>query len=378
MYLTSSSIITACVLVSFIALILIALFRKGLIIRKLGPQCMIILLLLVVARMLLPFEYFYTYSIRVSKVFPAVRQLINEIIFVEPFPYTIWNLICTIWIVGILISVIRKIVAYRKIKKFELLTEEKATDVVVAQKDLERCPELGRLKIVKCEGLTSPYLFGIRSPKLFIPDVEYGNEQLRYILLHEGMHIGNRDIIWKIIIDLLCTVCWWNPVFVLLKRELFRIIEMRNDIAITHMLREEEQVKYMECLRDTALQLSGRDVAFGVSFSSSDSKSLKRRLNLIVRKDFTRKGQIAAVLLVCLCLFFTTTIIFEPSHMPTPEELDGAIPLTEENTCLIINGNQYDVYVDGEYLFQTDDLAPFPGIEIYENLEEAEEHDFAG
>ncbi len=378
MYLTSSSVITACVLVSFIALILIALFRKGLIMTKLGPQCMIISLLLVVGRMLLPFEYFYTYSIRVSKVFPAVQLFINRIVFVEPFPYTIWNLICTIWIVGILISIIRKIVAYKKIKKFELLTEEKVTDVVVKEKDLERCPELRHLKILKCEGLTAPYLFGIRRPKLFVPNVEYGSEQMRYILLHEGMHIRNRDIIWKIIIDLLCTVCWWNPVFVLLKRELFRIIEMRNDIAIAHLLHEEEQVEYMECLRDTAIQLSGRDVAFSVSFSSSDSKNLKRRLNLIVQKDFTRKGQIVAMLLVCVCLFMTTTIIFEPHKKPTPEVLEGGIPLTEENTCLIINGDQYDVYVDGQYLFQTDDLAPFPGVEIYENLEEAEKHDFAG
>lgn len=378
MAITISSVLTGCFFVSVIAIILILLFRSESILRKLGPQYIIIALLAVVVRMFITPEFFYTYSVRIGKLLPSIRMFLIHPITTKPTEICTWHILCAIWVTGIIVSVARTVRDYINIKQLGALICREEAKVAVDERTLELCPEVAQMTIVTCKGLPSPYLFGLIHPKLFLPDVDYSEQQLQYILLHEGMHIRNKDIIWKILIDLLCTVFWWNPVFLFLKKELFRAIEMRNDIAITDLLTDEEQVQYMECLRDVAIMVSKKEISFGVALSNSDVKELKRRLKLIADRDFSKVTQVITLVLVCLCLFATTTVIFEPYDVMTQEEADGALPMTEQNTYLIINGDQYDVYVNGKRLFTTDDLAPFPGVNIYQNLKEAEEHEEKG
>lgn len=378
MHLTISSVLTGCFFVSVMALILILLFKSERVMGKIGPQYIIVAFLAIIIRMFITPEFFYTYSVRIEKILPGIRMLLIRPVVTKPAEICVWHILCAIWAIGIIVSVASTVRDYKNIKILGALICREEAKVSVDERTLELCPEVAQMTIVTCKGLPSPYLFGLIHPKLFLPDADYSERQLQYILLHEGMHIRNKDIIWKILIDLLCKVFWWNPVFLFLKRELFRAIEMRNDIAITDLLTDEEQVQYMECLRDTAIQTSKKEVSFGVALSNSDVKELKRRLKLIAGRNFSKVAQVATLVVLCMCLFATTTVIFEPHKMPSTEELDGAVLLVPGNTYLIINGDQYDVYVDGEFLFTTDDLAPFPGVNIYQNLKEAQEHEEKG
>ncbi len=49
--------------------------------------------------------------------------------------------------------------------------------------------------------------------------------------------------------------------------------------------------------------------------------------------------------------------------------------MTDDNTYLIKNGDQYEVYIDGVYIFKTDDLAPFKNVKIYNNSQEVDTND---
>lgn len=238
----------------------------------------------------------------------------------------------------------------------------------------EEYQDVAKFKVVNHKEYGSPYLIGVRTPCLILPKADYQDEQIRYIVLHEIMHVRNKDIIWKMAIDLLCTVFWWNPVFKYLKKELFRLIEMRNDMQIAASLSEEEQIQYMECLKDTAVQLSGQDIAFGVGFSHSDFKELKMRMELLAdNQAYSHWHRIIFSLIVGGLLVVSTTVIIQPYSYNEVEGIGTVTPITDENTFLIKNGELYDVYVDGEYLYTTDEIEPFYDVNIYNNTKEVKE-----
>ena len=150
------------------------------------------------------------------------------------------------------------------------------------------------------------------------------------------------------------------------------MIEMRNDMQIVSGLTEEERIAYMECLTHTAAQLVGQDMAFGVSFCKKNLRELTRRIELIADgREFSRWRQIIISGFVCVLLIVTSLIVFEPYSDDAPE----GTAITDENGFLIKNGEQYDVYMEGEYLFTTDDLRGFSGLEIYNNLQEVKENE---
>lgn len=374
---TISSVITTCVFVSILALIFIALFKNDLILKSIGPQCMIIVFVAIIIRMFVPFEFGYTHSIRVEEVLPVIRRILTASAFVGNHKIQVWQILCLIWGIGIIVSIVHKFISYYRVKHYISLFPQTQWEKLCEQYDFEFTGygDISEVRLFFCEAAKAPCVMGVIKPYLFVPDLSYEKEQLRYIIMHELMHVKNHDIVWKILIDVLCTVFWWNPVFGYLKKELFRLIEMHNDMEIISVLPEEEQVQYMECLKDVALRLSGKEVAFGVPFSISDFNELKRRMLLIADKNkFNRWKQALVVAVMGIGLFVSTAFILEP-HSLLSEEEAGGIPLTADNTYLIINQDSYDVYVDGMYLFNTDDLTPFPGVKIYESLEDVPKAD---
>ena len=80
-------------------------------------------------------------------------------------------------------------------------------------------------------------------------------------------------------------------------------------------------------------------------------------------------------MLILMFILGTSAIIFEPYSVRVAESAGEGVALTAENTFLVKKDDQYDVYVNGEYLFTTGDVAPFYGVNIYNNLEEAMENE---
>lgn len=368
MNLSISTVLTACILISVIALVLLLVFRSDAVLKQIGPNCMIVLLLMVVVRMLFPLEFWYTYDIWVWELLPDFQMALLHPVISSPVKVMIWQLLCFIWIVGALAILLYKAIYYRRILRYiSLLPKE-----MLVVEDAVGQQEMNVAYSKECK---SPFLIGLKNPCLVLPESPYEKEQMRYIALHELMHLRGKDIVWEIIIDLLCTIFWWNPVFGKLKKELFRLIEMRNDMRIIEQLSEEERVQYMECLKDVAMQTQGKGVVFGVTFTQEDFKELKRRMNLIAnKKTFSRRNQLVAFVVTAVCLFLTTTVVLTPVRMLSEEEA-GGVPLTADNTYLIRTGEQYEVYMNGEYIFTTDDLKPFRGVPVYDSVEEAEENE---
>lgn len=371
MDLTVSSVLTMCLFNSILILVLCLVFKNNYIMQKIGPRCMIVIFLAIIIRMFIPIEFPYTYSVRIVDILTPFRRFLTYSIINKPIELMTWHVLIAIWLVGIVVCLVMKTVKYvRCIRIIGLLNEEQWDEVCQKYSlKLESFEEVKSVKLVYCRHFDSPYLVGLGKYYLILPYKDYSSEDFRYIVLHELMHVRNKDIIWKVIIDLLCVAFWWNPVIYLLKNQVSKLIEMRNDMQILEILSEGEKVAYMKCLKSTAMDLAGKDMTFGVSFNRSDLKELNRRMKLIVNDNkYSRSLQYILTMLVMIVLVVTSAIIFEPYSLEKVEEYEA---LTDVNTFLIKNESQYDVYVDGEYLFSTEDIEPFKGVNIYNNLEEA-------
>lgn len=376
MDITISSVTTMCLLNSVLITIVCLLFRTDFIMKKLGPKCMILVFLTIVVRMFLPLEFPFTYSLRIEDILTPLRRIFTYAILKEPVELLVWHGLIVFWVVGIVFFLIQKAVVYgRCLRTISLLEEQSWEDICARyQFDITGYEDLRKIRFVFGRYFTSPYLLGLGKNYLVMPEKEYSNEEFRYIVLHELMHVRNKDILWKVLIDLLCVVFWWNPIIYWMKRELSRLIEMRNDMQIFSVLEEEQKVGYMECLKSTAEELAGRDMAFGVSFNRSDLKELEKRMKMMLTDGrYSRSLQVTLAILIGVLLLGTSAVVLEPYSVERIE--DEAIVISDNNTYLVINGDEYDVYVDGEYFFSTSDIKYFRDVEIYNNLEEVKEDD---
>lgn len=376
MSVTISSVITMFFLNSLLILLLCLLFKNNNLMQRIGPKCMILLLIFALIRMFLPFEFSYTYSIGIEEVCMPFWRLLKYSFLPEPLELTIWQAFIFIWAAGIVFLIIRKWYIYRRvIHLLKFLPEEKWESFCEKyQINPAQFQGIERIKIVRCNLFESPCLIGLKRRFLVLSDMEYDKEQFYYIILHEMMHMKNKDTVWKTCIDFLCMIFWWNPIFWILRKEVFQLLEVQNDTRIAKILSENERIYYMECLKDTAVQISREVPAYSTAFSGNDLKELKRRLNLLAGyKSFCHGRQVILGLLVCMALFMTSAVILEPYSLDKIE--DDGIPLTPENTYLIKSGEGYKVYFQKKYLFTTNDISPFKGMTIYESNKEAEKNE---
>lgn len=374
MNLSIASITTTCLLNSLLILGICFLARRDNVIRRIGPGCMIILMLAMIIRMFLPFEFPYTYNIRVEDTLSPVMRFFRQPVFSGGIKIMMWDILMAVWGIGAVWGFVCSIWRYQKILHYTVLLPEENWETALEKYHLDREAFKGieKVKLAYSKDFQSPCIVGICHPCLILPKENYKESQFYYIIQHELMHVKNKDIVWKVFIDLLCITFWWNPVFRYLKKELFQLIEMRNDMKITSEMSEEEIVGYMESLRDTAIQMAGKEYAFCVSFNRSKNTELIRRMKLLKNKKFCCWQQAGLYLLSFILLFLTSTIIIEPYSL---ERVEEGVVLTLDNTYLIRNGKQYDVYVYEEYLMTVDDLRGFDSVNIYDNLEEARENE---
>ena len=381
---TVASILTISVLDSILVFLLCLLFRNRRVAMKIGPGCMLVILLAVVIRTFFPLEFWYTKAVFIEDVFEDLRGILL---------YPVWNFggfelmvqhcLIGVWLSGILIILGLWYRSYRNYARYLAVCPELSWEKFSRQYFLKREDYKGieRVKIVADSNSGFPHVFGLKTKYLVLPDIPFQGRQLHYILLHELMHVQKRDIVWKMLIDVLCVGFWWNPVFRYLRKELNKLLEMRNDKHLTECFSKEEKACYMGCLVDMAEWFVQKKEPFSLAFGRGDLKELERRIRMLADSRKTKHfPQAVAAVLTGVLLLLNSTIVFESTislerarKETGIEEIESVEPVTKDNTFIVENGDQFDVYVDGEYLYTTEDIDYFENdIHVYKSLEEAE------
>lgn len=101
--------------------------------------------------------------------------------------------------------------------------------------------------IYTSEAVSSPFVFGLIRPRIYLPE-NMDAISMSYVIAHEEAHLRRLDHLWKPIGFLLLAVHWFNPLIWIGYILLCRDIEMACDERVVRTMNDEERFDYSEAL----------------------------------------------------------------------------------------------------------------------------------
>lgn len=353
------------------------LCRKISFIRAHGVLPLMGLFLLGSFRSCLTFELPFTKVIPSYRLLPAIQQAVRE-----PFGalhLSFRDLFVLVWMLVALLLLIRLALQISQQNEAVLHLRQHTVPAATAMAEA-LCQEAGisrRCAAVVLPGLDSPAVYGFFSPTVLLPDMEFSEEQLRYILLHELSHFRNHDAWLKLFTSVFKALFWWNPLVYLLDKNLDYALELRCDACATDRLSQEQKIEYGEAVLDLvkrrqALRTDRPDLVFSLDGRLS-RKVISSRMELVFSPNMLRKklSPLLAAAVVLILLLSYSFVIQPSGGLPPEEDLVGTFEPDFENAYILHTAeDNYELYVEGElFLHLNDDLlhsSPINEIEIIE------------
>lgn len=267
----------------------------------------IIIYLFCAVRTLFPMEFSWTKVISGGIIWKFIFYITSfELFSFYDIHITVSLMLLLIWFVVAIISITKVFKKYHAvISNFSDMNSI----------DIESTP----YKVIFTNKVSSPCCIGIRNPKILLPDQDYEGQAFEYIILHETAHIKNHDNLIRLLIDLLCSIYWWNPIMGLLKKDLSQSLEIRCDQAVIRHLSESEQFEYLRTILDVfkgITSVSAYDYSSG--FAHSPVSSIEERFHIIANaKPITSITRAMISLIIAAVIFaFSYLFIVQPRFAP--------------------------------------------------------------
>lgn len=186
-----------------------------------------------------------------------------------------------LWLAGVLAGVFRGVfVNYRigrEIKKNEEHFSGQARWNIQEQaKEVRKILKIRKMPPVKlCRGLDTPILYGGARPTIIVNSEDYTPEEIKLILLHEGIHYKRGDLLFKNMAGLISIVYWFNPVIKILVKEFYDVCELSCDERVISLVGGDEKKRYAKLVGETS-------TSFLAGCSTSALKASKK--NIIIRR----------------------------------------------------------------------------------------------
>jgi beta-lactamase regulating signal transducer with metallopeptidase domain len=110
--------------------------------------------------------------------------------------------------------------------------------------------------------ITAPAVYGIIRAKIIVPEGT-GDEDLKYIALHENAHIHRKDNLFRCIALITACIHWFNPLVWICLKYCFEDMELACDAKVLKSLHNQEQKEYALSLLSFAAGKNRFVSAFG-------------------------------------------------------------------------------------------------------------------
>lgn len=209
-----------------------------------------------------------------------------------------------IWLVGVAVSLGWFIVAYTVFSRYirRSCTAPHLDDLSV----FRNLYGYEKVKLVCSSYISTPMLIGIIRPVIILPQFTYDHngmgKELMNILQHELTHYRRKDVLYKWFLIAVTSLHWFNPLMILIRREIGYACELSCDEVVIRDMSEEEKRTYGNTLLTLA---SNKKIPMGIVTTTlcEDKKKLKERLVSIMK--FKKKPAWTFALTVVLVLILT-------------------------------------------------------------------------
>jgi len=336
-------------------MILLILLIRYFALAKVPKVTFIALWLLVIARLLIPFEM--PFGINLSKHFtnnPVVAQLkaspvtvnsstnLTTETFIPINSYTNANMMLRIWVVGMafmgLYFVANHVKFFRHINDSIPVEDERLLELVNKyQSKLKR-----KIQLRQSQKIVSLLTYGIVKPVILIPKAFDSDQlnQLEYAFAHEYIHVKRFDCLIKIIVAVVLCIHWFNPLVWVMYVLLNRDIELSCDEKVLELFGEKSISIYALTLIDFAEK---QNKIIPVCSYFSKHSEIEERIKMMAVKS--KKSWIGASL--ATLLVGGTMVAFASDTKDSPN-LDTPVEYFSENDPNILIPWEENIYCDVE------------------------------
>lgn len=245
---------------------------------------------------------------------PAVNNTVNPLInySFSPNPGDSANplqilipLLSAIWLTGIGLLIIYTIVSYTRLR-YRLATAVHLRD-----------------NIWQSEWVTSPFVFGLVHPKIYLP-FTLDEQTQQAVIAHEQAHLQRKDHWWKPLGFVILSVYWFNPLLWIGYLLFCRDIELACDEKAVREMDASQRADYSQALLDCTAhrhKVSVCPLAFG-------EVGIRQRVKAVLRYKKPTTWMVAGVLAIC-CIIAAAFLTSRPVDAAQPP--DGSEWLNKSN-----------------------------------------------
>ncbi|MDE6748628.1 MAG: M56 family metallopeptidase [Lachnospiraceae bacterium] len=226
---------------------------------------------------------------------PAVENTVNESLpaanigdSANPMQIVIYIGAC-VWMLGIVVMLAYGIVTYLKLRSRLKKAEHERDNIFIAS------------------DISTPFVCGILAPRIYLP-LTLGDEEKRYILLHEQIHIRRGDHILRIISFFALCLHWFNPLVWLAFFTSGKDMEMSCDEAVIRKAGSGVKKEYSASLLSLA---SGRKIVTGIPLAFGEGETGSRINNIL---KYKKPAKIAAAVVAAVCILAVIALAANPGH----------------------------------------------------------------
>ena len=247
MCITAYSLTMACIWTSVLAVMMYVIQKNIRTLQYFGINNMLILYGFCIIRMLVPIELPITKTVPVEIFYNTMTRLCRAETIESGI--LIGDVLLMIWGCGTIICLCFLIKDYqmtkRELRACAVRANKRAYNILeILQED--------RKDKRKIEVYTTPYAvpmeIGILYPIILLPDREYREQDLYYIMKHEYTHILNHDTTVKLLLNLWSCFFWWNPITYLLRKNMENMLELKCDLSVVEKLGKEKRAEYLSAI----------------------------------------------------------------------------------------------------------------------------------
>lgn len=219
--------------------------KKHSFIRQLGITNILFLYMFSVVRMIIPYEFSFTRVIPPQGVLnnlfrdTSISKSVTQISIFSVLE-AIWGIVSAILIVCFVFRYMR---AMRKFSSYSIRKDEQCCRIFNRVLNVSKTQM--KIAIRSSSDISIPIGVGIFRKSIILPDEDYSDSELYYILRHEYTHFQNKDLIIKILINIYGCIFWWNPAIYLLKKDLAQILEIKCDLDVTDNMANHNKAEYL-------------------------------------------------------------------------------------------------------------------------------------
>jgi len=227
-----------------------------------------------------------------DNIFPAVLNFLNMRLFTAyngNIAIHIYDILIAVWILGSIYNLLKYV--HQSNKLYKSVNAVPPTDdmriISCMDEILAESRKNTKVKIIQSVEINIPMIVGLLKPVICLPDIQFSDDELKNILLHEWTHFLQKHAWVKLSMYLICSVFWWNPFVHILRRELNHILEIQCDLSITSKMDVGARINYLDIILKV-IRIAGKSALTPTlpmncaALVSTNKTKIEQRFNLVV------------------------------------------------------------------------------------------------